>query len=223
MGEAADRQAKYGHATPGLTSFDGLHEPEEVLTPRRIGHGQPGQLALGEPADVVVLVGRDVAGVPYPRVAKNACFSRAGSLQAIGNRTASITVTPSSSAPSRRAAYSGDSPGSTCPRAGPTGPDDSPGSGGGERVAPSRPERVPRRQCAWAASLRPWDESTTSRLYLVCRQAVDQAAASQRRLLAGLHAAGALVIRDAALARRKGRPVGSLTIPLTLLRFEHVY
>lgn len=109
------------------------------------------------------------------------------------------------------------------PRAGPTGPDNSSGSGGGEPVAPSRPERVPRRQCAWAASLRPWDESTTSRLYLVCRQAVDQAGASQRRLIAGLHAAGALVIRDAALARRKGRPVGSLTIPLTLPRFEHVY
>ena len=66
MGEAAERQAKYGHATPGLMSFDRPHEPDEVLTPRRIGHGQPGQFALGEPADVVVLVGRDVAGVPYP-------------------------------------------------------------------------------------------------------------------------------------------------------------
>lgn len=66
MDEAADRQVKYGHATPGLMSFDRPHEPDEVLTPRRIGHGQPGQSALGEPADVVVLVGRDVAGVPYP-------------------------------------------------------------------------------------------------------------------------------------------------------------
>ena len=74
MGEAAERQAKYGHATPGLTSFDGPHDPDEVLTRRRIGHGQQGQLALGESADVVVLVRRG----PSPQPTRPAAVGAGG-------------------------------------------------------------------------------------------------------------------------------------------------